>query len=167
MLGAAQLAQLKTDLAASTKTFKIIAFTKRFIGYTDSGNPDDWHQYSVEKADIAGYIDDAVNGGNPDNWAVPGGVLILGGDNHTTQMDRAATLTMASVSPMGSGLHLLGTTPATVVYSVAEEGVIGLVEITGSERMTVSALGIDGKKDCTFTISPGSNIDGYNTSMVI
>jgi len=150
MLGATQLAWLKSGLAASTKTFKVIAFSKRFIGYTDTGNPDDWLQYPVENADIKSYIDNSVNGGNPDSWVKPGGVLILGGDNHNTQMDRAATLTMSSVCPMGSSLHNLGTTPSTVVYDAQIQGVFGLIEIYGSDRMQVSAIDNKGNKQCTF-----------------
>lgn len=157
MLGATQLAWLKTQLAASTKTFKVIVSSKKIIGDTDSINPDDWQEYPVESADILGYIDDSVNGGNPDSWAVPGGVLWLGGDRHNIQLDAAATNTMASICPIGSGSHASGSAVSTVVYRATGQGNYGLLDIN-SNRMIVSACNSKGEKVSALTIVPGSNV---------
>jgi hypothetical protein len=103
---------LKAKLAASTATFKIMMCPKVFYPRTGGGNGDSMDRWLDERDELAHYIDDAVNNSNPDNWAVPGGVIWCCGDRHwpyvvNYDVDNGDSLDVICIDACPSGTEFL------------------------------------------------------------
>lgn len=96
-----QYAWLKQALIDSTAKFKAIASPKPFWEYSDG-----WDLYA-ERDDFENFIDRAVNGGNPDGWATPGGVFMMCGDMHYPYIKASQKLSTFGVGPTTQTFHVL------------------------------------------------------------
>lgn len=187
MLGATQLAWLKSALSASTATFKIIMSTKK-TGTTTTNNGDNWgadgsatfEGYEYELENILAYIDtNSITG-----------VLWCAGDKHyphVTQFDATNGPAIGSggkydhacvcACPISLNTNGLGAVvqpglmwgPHThdgTTYDADAYSNFGLLEIFGHEYIDVSICTTGGKKAGTWRLYAGQNKFSDSTSRV-
>lgn len=165
MLGATQLAWLKTRLISSTKTFKIILTGKSMVGTTNS---DTFNEYKNERNNILKFLlnstreaADKTTYGNDDVL----GVVFLSGDQHTPHVSRASvddgdnyTYLDVCACPIGTKLNNTISGPGGErVWSSGYGQVFGHVRVEGSEYMEIRIVALDGRKLWVGRIYAGSN----------
>ena len=175
LLSAAQEAFLYASLKNSTNPWKLIMAGKAFRGCSD-----DFREYTDQQARIGTYISNSINAGNPDAWAVPGGVVWFTGDIHHPSVVQNEFAVVIG-NPAGSTLKtdvLNGYAPAAIpthtpVYKSMGYTTYGItqaeanrrsytaawfIEVNGADSLEFGIMDECGNKRYSATLMPGENI---------
>ncbi|MEO8103731.1 MAG: alkaline phosphatase D family protein [Betaproteobacteria bacterium] len=148
MFGPLQLAWLKTSLARSKATFKLVCNGSQLLSEDENGHHSGWHSYRSEREDFLA-------------WLVKArirGLLFLSGDRHNTQVfrlkqDGAPVVYEYSSSPFTSRLSKLSkkdrANPRFVAALGVEQRNFGTLEFTGRDaarRIIASCFDSNGKQ---------------------
>jgi alkaline phosphatase D len=148
MFGPRQMAWLKSSLAKSKATFKLVCNGSQLLSEDQNGKHSGWHSYPAERADFLAWLA---------TEKIPG-MLFLSGDRHNTQVFRlkqagAPVVYEYSCSPLTARLSKLSKTdranPRFVNGLGVERRNFGTLEFAGagaSRKIVAGCFDSNGKK---------------------
>lgn len=159
---------LTEGLKNSTSKLKCILSSKETIGSQDA-----WQMFLTDQSRLLSFLDDAVNGGNPDGWVEPGGCFVISGDVHrgSIQYDEANEHLQIRACPASQYINTNINRLSNARYFDDEgnQGFIAEVHIEKDEYAEIRYKNHVDKLKWHGRIYPGSNalVTDYSPSIAI